>query len=373
MSPLNTSLLVGRTGFIPGLTQPYYQITQNLNGAKNIGNLPGVSRSEYGSTVTDGVTQLSGTLYENLDFTDTVLDLRNSMTLNNCRLFLSDGYIAADTIRAGIRILNGTAGAVVMNDCEIHIRIQRTMTALTGRNLIMNRCVITGGVDGPSVADTGAAPLNSGIEMNDCWVGGLQWWRTGATPWEGHPSDTQTHNDSSQVATTLGCRWFNTVLNATASPYAGTGTPGSSFLDGGNPYNANYTNVAQATLESWRATYLDYSSTPAQSYLEQTYRMSSAGSWACIMGNRNGGEVEQCYFSGGTVCINLMDTNVTGDWSIKRSVFWNDMINGHSGNPATKGHAVLARAGLSGILDMPTTGADRNLWFDGGTVSPVFL
>ena len=378
------------TGFVPGVTRPFYEPTLNLDGAKNIGNLPGVNRAPYGVTPY-AVTQITAS-QTNKDFTNSVIDVRSSVDFNNCR-FLMEGndYVIADTIRGMIRVLNGTPGLVRFFDCEIHARAQRVFAALIGRNVEFHRTVITGGVDGPDDNGvSGGAPYNFGFRFYDSWVGDSAWWRAALTPvtpttnsWEGHGRDHLTHNDTSQITSTLGSEWHNTTLISTASQFVGTGTNGAGS-DAGNSYvpssGQNYI-YTQAVQNGFRAESLNVQTDPTQSMDGISRLLSTTGSWACIMGNNGPLLIDHCWFDGGLACINLADdtgTMVGKTVTITNSTFWNGMVNGHGGNPLTKGHAVLARLGgaSNGIgtgLVMPTTGPTANHWFDGGIVSPTWL
>jgi hypothetical protein len=384
--------------FIPGVTWPAYTPTVDFSGAKNVGNLPGVTRTNA-SVTTNGVTNVAAGTYNNLNYNDTVVNTTSGpVTFNNCRFYMSptSDYIASDSIRGLARNVNGTCGLVTFNDCELHCRSQRVMNCFQGRNAVFNRCVLTGGVDGPSVSWTntglsngtpsGSAPLNFGIHMSDTWVGEQAWWRSPSMPWEGHGSDKQTHNDGSQVGGDGGNEWHNCTIVVYASPYVGTGTPNAGSNTGNSYVPSSGTNYirTQALQDADRATYLNYMTTASQAYLGISRPMSETGgalapdatSWACIMGNRNNGIVDKVQFSGGSVSINLSDasSNFTGaGWSVKRCLFYNDMTLGHGADPTVKGVAIRVKTSAYANMDIPTTGADRNLWFDGTTVTPTLV
>jgi hypothetical protein len=380
--------------FVPGVTWPEYTPTADFTGGKNVGNFPEAvqARTAYPSTVTNGVTNIGAGTYNNYNFYDTVVNITSGpVVFNNCRFYMSptSDYIAVDSIRGLVRNLNGTCSSLTFNDCELHCRTQRVMNCFMGRNATFNRCVLSGGVDGPNDSASGTAPQVYGIIRNDCWIGEQAWWRATTLPWEGHGSDKQTHNDSSQVATTLGNEWHNCTMVTYASPFVGLGTPNAGS-DTGNSYvpssGTNYIRT-QALQNADRATYLNYTSHTSQAYLGVARKLSKtsasppdASSWANIMANRNGGIVDKVQFSGGTASINIMDPLVTGSWSIKKCLFWNDMVNGPggrwdgtTGDPSIKGYAIQVRSGLNGVLDIPTTGDDRNLWSDGTTVTVTYV
>jgi hypothetical protein len=372
--------------FVPGVTWPEYTPQEDFNGAKNVGNLNNVTRTNYASTVTNGVTNIGAGTYNNLNFVNTVVNISANATFNNCRFVMTgNDYVLGDSIMSMVRNHNGTSTLVTFNDCELHCRGQRVLNAFAGRNTVFNRCVISGGIDGPSDAGTGSTPSVFGIIRNDTWIGYQAWWRTPTTPWEGHNSDPQTHNDGSQVATALGNEWHNCTIVTCASPWVGTGTP-LAGSDQGNSYvpatGFNYIQT-QALQDAARASLLNWNTPASQAYLGISRKMSTGtgSSWACIMGNRNNGIVDKVQFSGGVVGVNLDDPNaaLTGaGWSIKRCLFHNDMINGPggryngttgSGDATIKGYAIFAKAALNGVIDVPTTGVDRNLWADGTTVT----
>ncbi|MFZ1302129.1 MAG: hypothetical protein WAQ27_06185 [Candidatus Microsaccharimonas sp.] len=356
--------------FNSGSTMPIYEPNTNIDAAsKNIGNLPGVTRTEYGSTVNGGVTQLnSAVTISNTNFTNTVVDIRANIVFNNCRFTLTS-YTPADAVNALIRALNGgSVNNIVFNDCEFHMRAQRSMNIFSGRNTTFNRCVLTGGTDGLSLSNGGSAQQSYGFIVNDCWIGDHGWWRwttTGVV----HPSDTQTHNDGIQVSVaTLGVEVNNTFFGTWPSEFVGTGTPGSGSET--NPYAGTYI-TNQATMESWRATYLNVYTRADQSFGGIQRRSSSGGSWACIMVNRAGITIDNCWFSGGAVQINAVDPNLAGQTvgSITNSHHWNDMSAGHSLTSTAKGTAIYRRTDYT--MTVPTSGTDKNTWFDGATVMPV--
>lgn len=350
--------------FVPGETMPYYEVTIDFSGERNVGNLPGVALVPYPGRCDGGVMRLEAGTYENYDFGNCLLDVRGDVVMNNCRGVLADNYDT--TLGEHIRIFNGASTTrVVLNDCEFHNRSQRMIDGLKGRNFVVNRSVFTGYVDGVNNGSPGSAPALSGGEINDSWIGDLAWWRAPTTGVV-HGSDTQTHNDGSQVTTGLGIRYVNTFFGAWASEHVGTGTPGSGSET--NPNTAAYI-VDQATMEAWRATYLDRYTRADQSWGGTPHRLSTGGSWAAIMANASGGTVDHCWFSGGTVSINLLDASVgTGTWSIRRSTFWNDMSGGRPLDSTTKGVAIFVRGDRT--YDIPTTGPDANRWFDGTIVTP---
>lgn len=350
--------------FIPGETMPYYEVTEDFSGEHNVGNLPGVALTPYSGSVGCGVIRLPSGTYENIDFGDCLLDIRGVVVMNNCRGVLRENY--DDSIGEHIRILNGaTTTSVELNDCEFHNRTQRILDGLKGRNFVVNRSVFTGYVDGIDNASPGSAPQLTGGEIHDSWIGDLAWWRA-ETNGIVHPSDTQSHNDGSQVTMGLGILFENTFFGAWASDYVGTGTPGSGSE--ANPYDAPYIRP-QATMDTWRTMYLNRLTRPDQSWDGVAHRLPTGGSFAAIMGNASNGMVDHCWFSGGTVAINLLDASVTsGTWSVRRSTFWNDMSGGRPLDSTSKGVAIFLRADRT--YDVPTTGPDANHWFDGTVVMP---
>lgn len=355
--------------FISGETMPVYVPNLDLNAAvKNIGNLEGVARAEYSSTVTGGVTQLSsaGTL-SNFNFTNTVIDIRANITFNNCRFTLTS-YTPADSIGAMIRILNGTSVSnVVFNDCEFHVRCQRGMNNIAGRNATFNRCVITGGVDGLSLSPNGGATQSYGFTVNDSWIGDHAWWYW-TSPGAVHPSDTHTHNDGIQVSSTLGAELSNTFFGSWPSEFIGTGTPGSGSET--NPWAGTYI-TDQATMEDWRTTFMTRETRADQSFEGVSRKSTNGGSWSGIMLNQPGAIIDHCWFSGGTVQINASDDVLAGQnaGSFTRNTHWNDMTAGHSLTTTAKGAAIYKHS--TATITIPTTGSNRNLWFDGTTVTPA--
>ena len=355
--------------FQPGVTMPRYTPTLAITNAnKNIGNLPQVSRTEYSSTVSGGVTQLStATTINNTNFTNTVVDIRADIIFNNCHFILTN-YTAADSINALIRILNGGGTTnVIFNDCEFHIRSQRTMNCVSGRNATFNRCVFTGGVDGLSLSSSGSGTQSYGFVVNDSWIGDHAWWYA---PSVGvvHTSDTQTHNDGIQVSVNLGVEVKNTFFATWPSEFVGTGTPNSGSET--NSFSATYISD-QSTMESWRTTYLNRYTRADQSFETTSRRTSTGGSWAGIMINRPNVVIDSCWFSGSTVHINATDSNLAGQnvGTIIRNRHWNDMSAGHDLTTTDKGTAIYTLA--SSTYTLPTSGNDKNIWFDNATVIPV--
>lgn len=363
------SISVGANIFQPGVTMPLYTPASNLDTAqKNIGNPPSVARSEYSSTVNGGVTQLNtATTIINTNFTNTIVDIRADITFTNCR-FTVTNYTAADSIGALIRILNGSGVTdVVFNNCEFHVRAQRILNCVSGRNATFNQCVFTGGVDGLSLSNAGSGTQSYGFVINDSWIGDHGWWYATSNGIV-HPSDTQTHNDGVQVSVDLGVEVTNTFFGTWPSEYIGTGTPGSGSET--NAFSAGYI-TNQSTMDTWRATYLNRMTRADQSYGGTQRRSSTGGSWAGIMINRPNVTIEKCWFSGGTVHINAVDPNLAGQnvGSFTRNRHWNDMTAGHSLTDTTKGTAIYKRA--DSTITIPTTGTDKNVWFDTSTVSPT--
>lgn len=356
-------------GFTPGVTMPHYIPSLDIDAAvKNIGNLPGVNRSEFVGTVGGGVSQLDlSKTYTNTNFTNTVVDIRANMTFNNCRFTLTS-YTPVDSILALIRCLNGNSVTnVVFNDCEFHIRSQRSMNVLSGRNVTLNRCVLTGGSDGLSQSAAGSATQSYGFAVNDCWIGDHSWWywtSTGVV----HPSDTQTHNDGIQTSAELGVTAYNTFFGTWPSEFVGTGTPGSGSES--NTWAGPYV-TGQSTMEGWRAAYLNKYTRADQSFGGVPRRSSTGGSWSGIMVNRRPINIDRCWFSGGTVQVNASDATLSGKdiGSVTNCHHWNDMTGGHSLASTAKGVAIYVRNDAS--LTAPTSGATQNKWYDGTTVVPV--
>jgi hypothetical protein len=371
--PWQTADIIPEPQFVPGVTMPFYVPMLDFSGPKNVGNLPGVTLTPYLGTTAGGgaLTQLPAGTYNNVDFGDRRLDPRGVVTLNNCRVTLTTSDFGATSITAVIQRLNGSdPGLFTMNDCEIHCRAQRIMNGFLGRNAVFNRTVVTGCVDGLDTSTAGSAPQTAGTVANDCWIGDHSWWYYTATGVV-HPSDTQSHNDGAQVADTLGVTYNNVFFATWPSEFVGTGTPNSGS-DAGNTFAASYI-ATQSVMAGWRASFLNRLTRADQSFAGVARKTSTGGSWAGVMCNRSNITIDHCWFSGGTVQVNAVDPNLltpNTSVSVKRSTFWNDMSAGHTIPTSTaKGTAIYTLAGRT--YDIPTTGADRNLWFDGETVIPV--
>ncbi len=355
--------------FISGETMPLYVPNATIASAsKNIGNLSSTARAEYSGTVTGGITQLNSPLtISNTNFTNTVVDIRANITFNNCLFTLTD-YTGADSIGSLVRGLNGgSLDNIVFNNCEFHVRVQRAMNGFSGRNATFNKCVFTGGVDGLSLSASGSAAQSYGFVVNDSWIGDHAWWywtSTGVV----HPSDTQTHNDGIQISVNLGVTVDNTFFAIWPSEFVGTGTTGSGSET--NSYAGPYI-TDQSTMAGWRTTYLNRYTRADQSYGGVQRRSSTGGSWAGIMVNRPGITVTNSWFSGGTVHVNAVDTNLAGQTvgSFTNNHHWNDMTAGHSLTTTDKGTAIYKRA--DSTITVPTSGNTANKWFDDAIVIPA--
>ncbi len=363
--------------FVSGETMPQYELKSDFSGNKNVGNIPGVTLTLYGGTQGTGILTLSdaGAVYDNIDFGNRMLDIRENCTFNNCRGVLTN--ITSTAQGEQIRLLNGNFTSVTFNDCEFHNRAQFIVNGINGRNFTVNRCILTGQVDGINNSNGGAAPVVTGGVVNDSWVGDHAWWAaTGGTNGIVHPNDDQTHNDTSQTAF-ANMKWNNVFFGCWPSEWVGTGTPNAGS-DTGNPHTATYI-YTQSTQDGLRSSLLNVTTRADQSFNGVSRKSCTGGSFAGIMGTLSAGgalnhEVDHCWFSGGTVHINYSATNLSGNAGfIHRSTFWNDMSAGHTHPTTVKGTAVYVKSGLT--LDMPTTvgGADTNYWFDGTVVSPVFV
>lgn len=362
--------------FIPGQTVPFYEITDDFTGQRNVGAFG--SLTTYTGTITNGVAQLTdGALYENILF-PCVLDIRSPVTLRNCRIVVPKSYVAVDSIKACVRVINGTnTDNVVFENVEIHNRAQRPFNGVAGRNLTMRRCVVTGCIDPLSESTGGSAPSVSGksFTVEDCWLGSAAWWYSPTINSDIHGSDTHSHSDITQKSSgTLAQTFTNSVLAAYADPLIGTGTPGSG-VDAGNTYvpPSGYNYIAsQAQMESWRAARLAYRSNPAQSMYGVAHELPTAGegSFAAVMFNADNALFTRCRFGGGVATINALDTGLptTMAGGFVDCVFFNDMVNGpgsRTTDPSVKGYAVLGQTGKNWAQ---FTG---NTWSDGSAVSIV--
>lgn len=360
--------------FVAGQTEPTYVAASDYSGARNVGTNPAVPLTTYTGTITSGVAQLTdGALYENVQF-PCVLDIRSAVTLRNCRVVVPKTYTAVDSIKACVRVLNGAATTgVLFENVEIHNRAQRPFNGITGRNFTFRRGVITGCIDGFSDSAAGSAPNTGvGFTVEDSIVPAVAWWYSPTINSDIHGSDTHSHSDATQKATSLTCTFTNTGLFAYADELIGTGTPGSGS-DAGNTYvpSSGYNYIqSQAQMESWRASRLAYRTTAAQSHGAEVHKSSTAGegSFAAVMLNAANATFTHCYFGGGTVTVNATDTSLppTMPGGFSGCVFWNDMTNGpgsRATNPAVKGYAVLGQTGK----DFATFAG--NTWFDGTPVT----
>lgn len=356
--------------FVPGLSEPFYAVSDSFATSKNVGVKSGANLVTYTGTITNGVAQLAdGGIYENILF-PCVVDLRNGETLRNCRIVVPPTYTTSDSIAGCVRCLNGgTNTGATLENVEIHNRAQRPLNGVVGRNMDISQVVITGCVDGFVDSTGGSAPQNYGFHIVDSIVADSAWWYTPTVNSIIHPSDTQSHGDGVQKSSTLAVTIENTTLLGYISDVIGTGTPGSGS-DAGNTYvpATGYNFIAtQAQMETWRSTYGSYLTDPAQSKYGKAHRLpSSGGSLAALMVNRDNLTVDRCYFGGGLIAINLLDSNLSSNMnvSITNCTFANDMKNGHTGGVASvKGHAVAVTAGKT------LAAFTGNAWTDGSAVT----
>lgn len=361
--------------FIPGETEPFYELHPTFMGERNIGVDPGVTLTPYTGTVTNGVATLTaGVLYENILFSSFVN--WNGAHLRNCRIVIPANFAIADSsLNAIVRSLNGasTTGGT-MERCEIHNRAQRPLNAVMGRNGTIRRTAVSGCVDGFVDSESGSAPQNYGLILEDVIVCDLAWFYSPTqSPWI-HSSDLQTHNDCFQKSTTLACELTNFVGLAYASELVGTGTPGSGSETNTYVPGSGYNFIAaQAQMEAWRDTFCSFMTTPAQSKYGVAHRLpSSGGSMAAVMVNRGNLTVRKSKLAGGLVTVNMQDTNLPSVTNVifEDNTFWNDMKNGHNNpdtgvfEPARKGHAITIKSGKTATFT-------NNKWFDGTNVTPV--
>lgn len=364
--------------FVPGETMPFYEHTEALDGAKNVGNYPnsafGYTPTTYTGTITNGVATLTnGATYENILF-PCVVDMRNSEHLINCRIVVPASYTTtADTIKACVQMLNGAGNSNPrLTNTEIHNRAQRPMNGISGRNGTCRQVVITGCVDGWSTSGAGGAPkLGVAFTIYDSVCTESAWWYSPTVNPDIHGSDTQSHGDCFQHGdATLKLYIENTALGAYVSEIIGTGTPGSGSET--NPYvptNYNYIQ-SQATLEGWRSSLCSYMTTPSQSMRGIARRLpSSGGSLAAGMINRDNVELVHCWIGGGLAMINAEDNNLPTSMNvrIRDTTFFNDMKNGHTGgDPLDKGDAVLIDTGKA------LAQFSGNQFFDGTAVTITY-
>lgn len=350
-------LVTGDTlgGFVPGVTEPFYEVKADYSGKRNIGTRPGTGFTTYDGPIVGGVAQLlDAGLYEDLIF-PCVVEPRAAVTLRNCRVIVPPTYTTtSDSIKAAVRCLNGTNTTnILIENCEIHNRAQRPLNGITGRNYTMRRTAITGVIDGWSDAAGGSAPQGWGYVVEDSMVPSIAWWYSPTINSDIHSSDQGSHSDVFQKTTALQGTVRNSVLCAYVDDLIGTGTPGSG-RDDGNPYvppGYDY-NASQSLMEGWRTSFTRMSDASQTKY-GVSRRLATEGSLAPVMVNAGALDLDRCQIAGGTVGINASSTSLPTviDMRLTNNTFWNDMANGHerSGvyNAANKGHAILSRAGKS--------------------------
>jgi hypothetical protein len=352
--------------FVDGVTTPAFDPgseTGNV-GAKGL-------LTRYTGTITNGVIKLSdGKLYQNVLFPG-VVDITNGEQLHNCRVEVPADYLAADSIKACVRILNGSGNTgAQLYDVTVINRAQRVMNGVMGRNTEIRRSVVLGCVDGFSDSTTGSAPQNFGLKIHDSIVPEHAFWQAPSAPSEIHGSDTVGHVDGFQHGVTLQSEIVNTTIDMYVSDRIGTGTPGSA-RDQGNRYvpsgGANYI-VDAATMASYRSASTKLT-TPSQSQGGVAHRVQTKGSGSCVMVNRDNLIVAHCHFAGSIIPVNLLDANLPTSMNVTvtDSGFYNDMVNGpgsRATDPAVKGYAIIVKRGK-------TFRYSGNTWSDGTAVLPT--
>lgn len=349
--------------FVPGETEPFWDVESDSGNVGAKGDLleyPGSPNSSGVFILQDGAT------YENMYFPG-VVELRKGEQLINCEVDVPPTYTAADSIKACVRILNGSenVGASLMK-VTIRNRSQRVMNGLSGRNAKIRETVVLGCVDAFNVSQSGDAPQISGLDLADSIQPDFAWWYAPTTGTEVHNSDTQVHADGYQHGVALASVLDNMVLLGYVGDSIGTGTPGSGS-DAGNAYVQPYIST-QSQMEQWREQHVTIQTDPSQSKYGVSHWLPDGGSVAAIMVNRDHLTVHNSQLAGSFATVNMMDNNLPTnmDVTLVDNVFWNDMKNGHTaGDPADKGDAILIKKGKTAHLS-------GNVWSDGTPVTPSY-
>lgn len=356
-------------GFIPGVSRPFYEQSDDFSGNKNVGAFG--QMTPYAGTITNGIATLStaNAVYENVLF-PCVIDIRANVSLINCMQIVPKTHTYPSSIKACIQILNGAQNNVVIEDMEIHNRAQRPFNGIAGRNFTMRRTVITGTIDGWSDSAAGGSPQVYGYVVEDCIMPATAIWYSSTINPDVHGSTPHSHSDVFQKYTELQGTVKRSVLLSYADEYIGTGTPGSGSET--NPYvpPSGYNFIRpQAEMEALRDQQINKWTTPSQTYTGKSQRMS-AGSMAVLMLNRGQLDLDDCILDGGSVAVNAVDLNSGSPITCRltNNQFWNAMTNGpgsRTTNPLVKGNSILTTNQRSFEL---LTG---NAWFDGNPLTRV--
>lgn len=333
-------------GFVPGVSVPFYEQSDDFSGGKNVGAFG--QMTPYAGAITSGIATLStaNAVYENVLF-PCVLDIRADISLINCMQIVPKTHVYPSSIKACIQILNGNPSNVLIQNMEIHNRSQRPFNGISGRNFTMRESVITGTIDGWSDSGGGAAPQVMAYLVEDSIMPATAVWFSQTINPDVHNQTQHSHSDVFQKYTDLQGTVRRSVLHSYADEYIGTGTPGSGSET--NPYappsGYNYIRP-QAEMEALREQFINEWTTPSQTHTGRAERMS-AGSMAVLMLNRGNLDLDSCVLDGGSVAINAADGNSGSPiitCRITNNKFWNAMMNGPSArasNPAVKGNATM--------------------------------
>lgn len=365
-----------------GETQPWYEDTIGLDGAKNVGLPEGTLFTDlepWPGMPTNGVVTIvdanvpgSGVL-EGYWFGNNHVDIRAKVELESCAGVLLSSNV--QNVDYHVRALNAGAGAgagyeVTISNSEFHNRAQKNITALKGRNINTYKSVHMGGSDAfqgvqrlnaVGGSPIGSAPANFLLNAQGSFFSALAWWITNySTNAQVHIDTVQTAGGVDGMRTTI----FGAALFAWASDFVGTGTPGSGSET--NPFaaavgGATYAQT-QATMNARRATYLNQWSNAETSYAGIARVRGTNGvdtSQAGAMVNRAPFSMKKSWVSGGHAAINFYDANLANgaDIVLEENRIWRD-----------SGVQLFGRTGYT-YPGVPTSGPKANVNENGAPIS----
>lgn len=184
-------------GFVLGVTRP---------DATNTGVPAGTTLTTVSGTVT---ITTDGTTYRNTRFTGRVSVQAKNVTFENCRFeAVTDGQVHAGN--SGVRNL-------LIRRCTFRpSAASTTPIAVVGHDFTVERCDISGSVDGIRVHNTSAPVGQSGVRIIGNYIHDLCY----TTPYSGH-SDNETHNDGIQIEGGNGVEIIGNRIAAYGDPIYG--------------------------------------------------------------------------------------------------------------------------------------------------------
>jgi hypothetical protein len=202
--------------------------------ATNTGVLPNVSRT----TSTGNITLGTNGVLQNRNVLGRVIITGANVIVRNCRI--SGGASNPGPL---IECYSGSVSNAQIIDCDIGMldnsNAHWNWNGPTGHGFTLLRCNIHHTTDGVGIFKTSAngggagVTYNAGVTVKQCWIHDLAWW-TAATGGVVH-SDTETHSDGIQIQGGTHVQILGNTIDAyLAKQYAHWWTVGQSLTE---PYN----------------------------------------------------------------------------------------------------------------------------------------